>query len=126
TVTLILGIVIVMAGYAWVQISNEVVLHEADLQRARRNGRAWVAVIDSVWGREGEARARELIDLSVRRADRPNGTLRIISLAPGAPDAPRLSRGERRALADGEIVRRIDPDEGNERLFAYAAIRSAA
>ncbi len=48
---LVLGIVAVMSVYAAVQISNEVMLSEADAQRARRNGLAWLGAIESVWAR---------------------------------------------------------------------------
>ena len=85
TIALVLGIVVVMAIYAWIQISNEVVLSEADAHRARRNGLAWLGAIESVWSREGEARARELIELSARRVGAREGAVRIISLAPDAP-----------------------------------------
>ena len=45
TSALVLGIVAVMAVYAAVQISNEVILSEADAHRARRNGLAWLGAI---------------------------------------------------------------------------------
>ncbi len=90
TSALVLGIVAVMAIYAAVQISNEVVLSEADAHRAWRNGLAWLGAVESVWAREGEARARELIELSRRRAG-AEGVLRVFSLAPDAPDRAPLS-----------------------------------
>jgi len=127
SIALVLGIVAVMAIYAWVQISNEVVLSEGDAHRARRNGLAWVSVIESVWAREGEVRARELIDLSTRRIGAREGALRIVSLARDAPDRPPLSDAEVRTLEAGDIVRRtIREADGKDWLHAWAAVRTAA
>jgi len=127
TIALVLGIVVVMTIYAWIQISNEVVLSEADAHRARRNGLAWLGAIESVWSREGEARARELIELSARRVGAREGAVRIISLAPDAPDRPQLSGEEVRTLEAGGIVRRVIRDaDGQDWIHAWANIRTAA
>jgi len=127
SIALVLGIVAVMATYAWIQISNEVVLSEGDAHRARRNALAWLGVIESVWAREGEARARELIDLSARRIGAREGALRIVSLARDAPDRPPLSDAEVRTLEAGDIVRRtIRKADGKDWLHAWAAVRTAA
>ncbi|HLY38436.1 MAG TPA: histidine kinase dimerization/phospho-acceptor domain-containing protein, partial [Candidatus Binatia bacterium] len=126
TSTLVIGIVVVMALYAAVQISNEVVLSEADAHRARRNGLAWLGTIESVWAHEGEERARELIQLSARRAGAPEGVLRVVSLAEDAPDRPPLSVDEFRTLAAGDVVRRVLPDaDGEAWQHVWAAIRTA-
>jgi len=127
SIALVLGIVAVMAIYAWVQISNEVMLSEGDAHRARRNGLAWLGVIESVWAREGETRARELIELSTRRIGAREGALRIVSLAPNSPERPPLSDDEVRTLERGEIVRRtIREADGQDWLHAWAAVRTAA
>ena len=127
TVALVVGILAVMGTYAYVQVFNEVVLYKADIERARRNGLAWLGAIESVWGQEGEERARELIVISARRARNPEATLRVLSLAEGAPDRPALLPEEIRALEAGEIVSRVRRDaEGQQWREAYAAIRTAA
>jgi len=127
SIALVLGIVAVMATYAWIQISNEVVLSEGDAHRARRNALAWLGLIESVWAREGEVRARELIDLSARRIGVREGAVRIVSLAPGAPERPALSDDEVRTLESGEIVRRVIGEaDGQDWLHAWAAVRTAA
>jgi two-component system NtrC family sensor kinase len=123
TSALSLGLLAVMALYALVQIDNEVILSDADLHRAQRNGLAWRAVIESVWQREGEARARELIESSRRRATTPETTIRILSLAPGAPDRPELSPDEFQALAAGAVVRQIRRDAaGRKWQHAFARL----
>src|SRR4029077_3394679 len=124
---LILAIVAVMSVYAAVQISNEVVLSEADAQRARRNGLAWLGAIESVWAREGEARARELIQLSARRTgELRKGALRVVSLASDAPDRPALSADELRDIQAGQVVRRVVPDaDGQPWQYAWAEVRTA-
>jgi two-component system NtrC family sensor kinase len=128
TVALVVGILAVMGTYAYVQVFNEVVLYKADIERARRNGLGWLGTIESVWGQEGEARARELIAISARRARTPpDATLRVLSLAEGAPDRPALLPEEIRALEAGEIVSRVRRDaEGQMWREAYGAIRTAA
>jgi signal transduction histidine kinase len=126
SLALLLGIVAVMAAYAYVQVSQEVVLHDADLSRARRNALAWLAAIESVWQREGEARARELIRISARRARVAGATLSVVSLDPGAPDRPDLSPADWKTLGEGGIVRHIvKTADGADVLHAYAGIRTA-
>ena len=126
TITLVLAIVAIMGLYAWVQISGEVLLSAGDARRARRNGLAWLGAVESVWAQEGEARARELIERSTRRAGVPEKVLSVVSLEEG-PDRPDLSADERRALDDGDVVRRTVRDaEGREWQYAWAAIKTAA
>ena len=126
SVTLVLGIVLVMAGYAWVQVSHEVVLHDADMNRAKRNGLAWLGVIESVWQIEGEPRARDLIRISGERAKLKDTTLDVIPLEPGPSTPPDLSPEDFRTLASGDIVRHVVTDaEGAEWLHAYASVRTA-
>src|SRR5206468_4021440 len=106
--------------------SNEVILSEADAHRARRNGLAWLGAIESVWAREGEARARELMQLSARRAGATEGVLRVVSLTPGAPNRPALSADEFRVLEAGGVVRRVLADAGGQDVqHAWAAVRTA-
>jgi len=127
TVALVLGIIVIMAAYAYLQFSNEVVLYKADIERARRNGLAWLGAIESVWGHEGEERARELIAISRRRAaSNPDATLRILSPAEGAPEHPTLLPDQLRTLDAGGIVTRIRRHaDGEQWREAYAAIRTA-
>jgi two-component system, NtrC family, sensor kinase len=123
-IALVLGILGVMAVYAWVQISNEVLLSEGDAHRARRNGLAWLGTIESVWEREGEARARELIELSRRRvAD--DGALRVVPLDDTSGQSE-LTSDEIRELMTGGVVRRVDRDaSGQEWRRVYAAVGTA-
>jgi len=126
TIALIIGIVAVMGVYAAVQIENEVVLSESDAHRARRNGLDWIGAIESVWAREGEERARELMQLSVRRAGVGLGVLRVVSLAPDAPGRPPLSLEEIRSLEAGNVMRRVIPDgDGHAWQHAWVAVRTA-
>jgi signal transduction histidine kinase len=125
TITLVLAIVAIMGAYAWVQISGEVLLSTGDAVRARRNGLAWLGAVESVWAKEGEARARELIHLSTRRANVPEKVVAVVPLEEG-PDRPDLTADERRTLADGEVVRRIVRDaDGREWQHGWALIKTA-
>ena len=56
TLALVLGIVAVMGTYAWVQIGREVVLDKADLDRARRMGRAIRVMLEHAWEQGGAER----------------------------------------------------------------------
>ena len=123
-IALVLGILGVMAAYAWVQISNEVLLSEGDAHRARRNGLAWLGTIESVWEREGEARARELIELSRRRVAE-DGALRVVPLDDTSGQSE-LTSDEIRELMTGGVVRRVDRDaSGQEWRRVYAAVGTA-
>src|SRR5262245_36240688 len=127
SITLVLGIVLVMAGYAYVQVSHEVVLHDADMNRAKRNGLAWLGVIESVWMNEGEARARKLIELSGKRAQIKDVTMEVFPLDPGAADREQLTPADFKTLEAGDIVRHIVRNaDGEEEMHAYGAVRTAA
>jgi two-component system, NtrC family, sensor kinase len=127
TSALVLAIVAVMGLYAAVQISNEVVLSDADAQRARRNGLGWLGAIESVWAHEGEARAVEIMQASMQRAGAAAGGLRVVPLSPGAPGRPSLSDAEFRAIEAGQVVRREVTDaDGREWQYVWAAIRTAS
>ncbi len=106
TVTLVVGIVAVMACYAYFQIRQEVVLSTADLQRAQRNGLAWLRTIEAVWEREGPARVHELIAHLPPPAQ--GIALRIVPLA---SKNEVLSDEERRELLAGRVVRRVRRDD---------------
>src|SRR5689334_16760841 len=126
-VALILGIVAVMGVYAAVQISDEVVLSAADAARARRNCLAWLGTIESVWAREGEERARELVRISARRAGTHEEAIRVVPLVAGVSGDESLSAAELRTLADGDIVRRTVRDgDGADWQKAWVEIRTAA
>ena len=47
TVALIIGILIVMAGYAYMEVRHEIVLFEADFERTRRLGRVTLVMLSS-------------------------------------------------------------------------------
>src|SRR5438046_5019268 len=52
-----------MAGYAYVQISREVVILDADIAKDVKFGRGAAAALAAIWASDGEARAREMLDL---------------------------------------------------------------
>src|SRR6478736_5270638 len=62
TVGLVLGVLAVMAGYAWVQINHEVLIIDADLLKNEKLGHGIAAALEEIWARDGEARAREMLD----------------------------------------------------------------
>jgi signal transduction histidine kinase len=117
---LTLGIVVVMAGYAYVQVRQEVLLFEADLHKDARLGRALRATVQTVWQTWGEARARALVE----EADDATAevAIRLVWLDTPVidPRRPRLSPEERHALASGQTVRVLHEEEGEDtRRFTY-------
>ena len=49
TVALVLGIFVVMAGYAYLQIRQEVVLYEADCERVKHLGHMMRITFEEIW-----------------------------------------------------------------------------
>jgi two-component system, NtrC family, sensor kinase len=62
TFGLLVGVLAVMAGYAWVQVKHEVQIINADLSKNEKLGHGIAAALESIWARDGEARAREMLD----------------------------------------------------------------
>jgi len=127
TVALVLGIFIVMAGYAYVQIRQEVVLDQDDFDRVKHLGGLMRITFEEIWQREGEARLREL----VAQAE-PEVGVRVVSLRAPAGDAlrPALSDQEFSTLSAGDtihVVRSADDDwHWSYVPISVAGVRSAA
>jgi two-component system NtrC family sensor kinase len=102
---LILGIVAVMATYAYLQVRQEVVLSEADRQRTRQLGLAWLGTLEAVWEQEGGMRAQELVERANQRAE--TVTVRLVGLDPTAGYLPRpdLAPEQLTILNNGQLVR---------------------
>ncbi len=120
TLALVLGILAVMAAYAYVQTREEVVLFEGDLQRDTRRAEALRAAVRSVWAKEGEARARELVEEIAGVAGQAQVRWVRIDTPSGDPLRPELSPEDLRALSAGEVRQLVHPDrEGEMRRFTY-------
>jgi signal transduction histidine kinase len=122
TAALVIGIVVVMASYAYFQIRQEVVLSKADFQRAQRVALAWLGTMEAVWEHEGPARAHELAALAAHRAR--DIALRILTLD-SAVSENELSAEERRILAGGQVVRRNRTDaagNGQREIYVLLAV----
>jgi two-component system NtrC family sensor kinase len=123
TAALILGIVVVMATYAYVQIRQEVVLDEAALHRARHVALAWLGTIEAVWDFDGPARAREVVERGNARARDVN--VRLVTLNGTIDGLPRaaLTPDQLRELRAGAMIRLVQRDEaGDEWRHFYGAI----
>jgi signal transduction histidine kinase len=122
TIALMLGILVVMSAYAYFQLRQEVVLSEADLQRARRLAFAWLGVIEDVWQHEGPARAHDLAERASERA--PEVRMRILArdAAGNLPDVS-LSAAEQDSLRSRGVVRRVQVDPaGSEWRQVYVPL----
>jgi two-component system NtrC family sensor kinase len=126
TASLILGIVVVMAAYVWVQIHQEVILDNATLQRARHVALAWLGTVEAVWEYDGANRAREVVERGNARASEV--TVRLVALDDTSEGLPRppLTTEQLRRLRAAQVVRleQTDPD-GDEYRHFYAALSVA-
>jgi len=61
TAALVLGLIVIMSAYAWVQMRNEVTILQADLGKNAKFGRGAARLIEELWGILGEERTRALI-----------------------------------------------------------------
>jgi len=126
TVALVFGIFTVMAGYAYWQYRQEVVLFAADLERTRLLGRTILISLERIWQVEGEGRVREVVERASRSV--PGVTLRLVSLDAAINDPRRASLTDRQLgeLAAGKIVQLIRPNQnGVDWTYTYASISVA-
>src|SRR5438046_6522632 len=62
TLALVVGVLVIMAGYAWLQIRREVVIFDAELWKNEKFGHGAAAAIAEIWATEGEAKARQMLE----------------------------------------------------------------
>ena len=119
-VLLIVGIIVVMATYAYVQVREEVVLYDADQQRTKQVGLAWLGTLEAVWEQEGGRRAQELVAHANERAAAV--TVRLVGLDTSASflPSPDLTIAQFGTLAEKKLVRFVRPDDmGDEWQYFY-------
>jgi two-component system NtrC family sensor kinase len=86
TIALVVGITLVMAANAMLQVRREAQLFDLDSRRDQLAiGRVLKAAVQAIWPAEGEAAAQRLIAEASR--DNPQLTMRLVWLAPDAPEA---------------------------------------
>jgi signal transduction histidine kinase len=61
SVALVLGLLVIMSAYAWVQMRNEVMVMEADLGKSVRFGRGTAKIIEDLWGMIGGEATMKLL-----------------------------------------------------------------
>ena len=64
TLALGLGLLVVMAAYAWVQIRREVQVYEADLGKNAKFGQGAARLIEALWGLLGEQETLALLQMA--------------------------------------------------------------
>src|SRR5262245_766425 len=121
TIALVLGIMLVMAGNAILQLRRESTLFDADSRHDQHAvGRVLHAAVETVWPAEGEAAARRLI--AQVSGDSTTLTMRWVSLRPDPPesDVPLVDRTRLEPVRSGaEIVLRAHLPNGDERRVTY-------
>jgi signal transduction histidine kinase len=90
-IALSLGIVVVMAIFAYVEIRREVVIFEADIERNEKFGLGVGAAFEEIWAMEGEARARHVLH-TTDVAGPTETSLRWVWLDPPSGAPPRAPR----------------------------------
>src|SRR5262249_21825501 len=124
TIGLVLGITVVMAGNALLQVWRERTLFELDSRHDQHAvARVLHAAVKAVWKTDGEAAARHLIADANRH--NPALPLRWVSLEPGAPseDAPIVARAQLGPLLAGhEMVLTTSVPSGDDRRVTYAPL----
>jgi len=122
TLALVLGIVAVMATYAWVQLRHEVLLSDADLHRGKRIGLGFLGMVEAAWKQEGPRRAEELVEQANRRS--PGLEIRLIPFGGAGDLAQRgLTPEQGRELEAGHLVTFVREEaDGSEWQHAFAAI----
>ncbi len=126
TAALILGIVVVMAAYAYLQVREEVVLDESALHRAGHITLAWLGTIEAVWEYDGPIRAREAVARGNQRSQEVN--VRLVGLDETIAGLPRatLTSEQVEGLQAGEVIRMVQRDQaGNEWRYFYGALSIA-
>ena len=105
---LILGVLIVLAGFGYIRWQREVALFDGDMRRDHRLvGRALAVSLAEVWEDEGEDAARALLGRA--DANRADIKIRWVSLEPTPPAhlRPALDRARLEPLSRGEPVQII-------------------
>jgi signal transduction histidine kinase len=113
---LVLGLLLIMGLYAWVQVRNEVKVFDADLGKNAKFGQGAARLVESLWGMIGGKRTLELL----READAagPGETrIRVVWLDDPEIAALDLSEQQRRDLHDPRHNVVVVRPEGG-RLFA--------
>jgi len=62
TLALVVGVLVIMAGYAWLQIRREVVIFDTELWKNEKFGHGTAAALAEIWAAEGEAKARQMLE----------------------------------------------------------------
>src|SRR6266481_623723 len=62
TLALVVGVLVIMAGYAWLQIRREVVIFDTELWKNEKFGHGAAAALAEIWAAEGEAKARQMLE----------------------------------------------------------------
>ncbi len=123
TIALVLGILVVMAGHAWVQWRNEVTLFQTDLDRPSRRGRGFLATIQQIWIHEGEQRARQIVEEVANAITELDAHWVRLDAPPGDPEALKLSDAEKALVAAGQIRRVvIEEPDGGMRRYTYLPV----
>ncbi len=118
---LVLGITLVMAANAVLQVRRETALFDDDARQDQQAvGRVLQSAVEMIWPTQGETAARQLIAEASR--DNPTLAMRWVSLAPNSlpGDLPLVAPDRLTPLAAGQpIVLRARGSHGDERRVTY-------
>jgi signal transduction histidine kinase len=114
TLALGLGLLVVMAAYAWVQTRREVQVYDADLGKNAKFGHGAARLIEKLWHLLGERETLALLRVA-DEAGPPELRLRIVWVDELLAQTPTLSAEQRRDLGDpAHNVVVLEPEGGDQ------------
>jgi signal transduction histidine kinase len=119
---LVIGVALVALIQGYLDYNREREVFDRQMQgEAKALGRALARGVADVWGRDGEAAARQFLDTATSITERLR--VRWVWLdAKGRHDAPVAPREALAPLNDGEPVTIVDRVRGQTRLLTYIAV----
>jgi signal transduction histidine kinase len=124
TLALGLGLLVVMAAYAWVQIRREVQVYEADLGKNAKFGQGAARLIEALWGLLGEQETLALLQMA-DAAGPAEMSIRLVWLDDPLFEALQLTPEQRRALhnpARNVVVVQPTDDQRGWARYTYVTV----
>lgn len=128
TLWLLLGMTAILILSGYLRVKREILLFESDMRHDQHLlGQVLGAAVASVWHRDGEVPARNLIVRA--NAEERDVHIRWVWLdaPPGSPEAPRLDRAVISDVAGGREVVRTEPRDGRGgHVYTYVPVEVPA
>jgi two-component system NtrC family sensor kinase len=111
TLALVVAILAVMGGYAWLLSHHAITLYEGDVRPAQPRGQGFLLLMQSIWRAEGEQRVRELVEDAAAMLTTVEVRWVQMDVEPGHPSFPHALAVAREAVSTGQIATATLADE---------------